>query len=91
MALDFGQGVLVMHHGLYFLFFYIPEGRSLPPSFSLGLDSLFRRIRHIFRPRSFFASIVNRSRDVRVLFGRMGIFLALSGCVDALYYYGPAA
>ncbi len=23
------------------------------------------------------------------LFGRMGVFLALSGCVDALYYYGP--
>ena len=36
-------------------------------------------------------SIVNRSRDVRRLFGRMGIFLALSGGVDALYYYGPGA
>jgi diguanylate cyclase (GGDEF)-like protein len=32
---------------------------------------------------------ISRVRDIRVLFGRMGIFLALSGAVDALYYYGP--
>jgi diguanylate cyclase (GGDEF)-like protein len=32
---------------------------------------------------------VTRSPDSRALFGRMGIFLALSGCVDALYFYGP--
>jgi diguanylate cyclase (GGDEF)-like protein len=31
----------------------------------------------------------SRSRDARALFGRVGIFLALSVCVDALYYYGP--
>jgi len=34
-------------------------------------------------------AIIAHCRDVRVLFGRMGIFLALSGCVDAMYYYGP--
>src|SRR5205807_3654037 len=34
-------------------------------------------------------AVLTSSRDARVLFGRMGIFLALSGCVDGLYYYGP--
>ena len=33
--------------------------------------------------------VVTRSRDGRALFGRMGGFLALSGCIDALYFYGP--
>jgi diguanylate cyclase (GGDEF)-like protein len=34
-------------------------------------------------------ALVTRSRDVRVLFGRFGVFLAMSGGVDLLYYYGP--
>jgi diguanylate cyclase (GGDEF)-like protein len=34
-------------------------------------------------------SIFTTSRDVRVLFGSIGLFLSLSGCVDAMYYYGP--
>jgi diguanylate cyclase (GGDEF)-like protein len=34
-------------------------------------------------------AIFAHSRDVRVLFGSIGLFLSLSGCVDALYYYGP--
>jgi len=34
-------------------------------------------------------STVTRSRDIRVLFGSMGGLLAVSVCVDALYYYGP--
>lgn len=34
-------------------------------------------------------SLVTHSRDIRALFGRMGIFLVLSGCADAAFYYGP--
>jgi diguanylate cyclase (GGDEF)-like protein len=32
---------------------------------------------------------LSRSRVAQLLFGRLGVFLALSGCVDALFYYGP--
>jgi hypothetical protein len=32
---------------------------------------------------------VTNSRDARALFGRIGIALGISGCVDALYFYGP--
>ena len=42
------------------------------------------------RVRSYCAAVdLALARCPRALFGRVGIFLALSGCVDALYYYGP--
>jgi diguanylate cyclase (GGDEF)-like protein len=85
MALDFVQGVLVCV-AAYLYFFYLPKAGSelahevwVPYFIGYGLVAGAFILR----------SIVTRSRDVRVLFGAMGIFMALSGGVDALYYYGP--
>jgi len=87
VALDFLQGMLVCVTA-YVYFFYLPKavttgelvhGVWAPYFVGYGLVALAFVLR----------SIVTRSRDVRVLFGSMGIFLAVSGCVDALYYYGP--
>jgi len=87
MALDFVQGVLVCI-AAYLYFFYLPKAESAgelahqvwAPYFAgYGLVVAAFLLR----------AAVTQSRDARSLFGRMGIFLALSGAVDALYYYGP--
>jgi len=89
MALDFAQGVLVCV-AAYLYFFYIPKAESpaelshtvwIPYFGGYGVVALAFILR----------AIVSRIRDVRSLFGRMGAFLALSGCVDGLYYYGPGS
>jgi len=87
MALDFGQGVLVCV-AAYLYFFYLPKAESpaeLAHSVWLPYFGGYSLVAVAFILRA----LVTRSRDVRVLFGRMGIFLTLSGGVDALYYYGP--
>lgn len=86
VALDFVQGILVCITA-YVYFFYLPKSESgelahgvwAPYFAGYGLVALAFALR----------AIVTRSRDVRMLFGPMGVFLALSGGVDALYYYGP--
>jgi len=86
IVLDFVQGILVCITA-YVYFFYLPKSESgelahgvwAPYFAGYGLVALAFVLR----------AIVTRSRDVRVLFGSMGVFLALSGGVDALYYYGP--
>ncbi|HEV2397762.1 MAG TPA: GGDEF domain-containing protein [Candidatus Sulfotelmatobacter sp.] len=87
LALDFVQGVLVCV-AAYLYFFYIPKVESggelahtvwAPYFGGYGLVSTAFVLR----------GILTHSRDVRRLFGTMGAFLAMSGCVDALYYYGP--
>jgi diguanylate cyclase (GGDEF)-like protein len=87
LALDFVQGILVGVTA-YVSFFYLPNALAsaervyavwVPYFAGYGLVALAYLLR----------SIVTRSRDVRVLFGSMGAFLAVSGFVDALYYYGP--
>ncbi len=87
MALDFVQAVLVCV-AAYLYFFYLPKAEAsgelahevwAPYFAGYGLVVAAFLLRAAF----------TRSRDVRALFGRMGIFLALSGCVDAMYYYGP--
>jgi len=87
MALDFVQAILVCV-AAYVYFFYLPKsdaagdlahGVWAPYFVGYGLVAAAFVLR----------AIVTRSRDVRVLFGAMGIFLAVSGCVDALYFYGP--
>jgi len=87
VALDFVQAVLVCV-AAYLYFFYLPKAESL------------KAVAHsvwtpYFAGYAFFAgafvvrAVVTRSRDSRALFGRIGVFLTLSGCVDALYFYGP--
>ena len=86
VALDFVQAVLVCI-AAYLYFFFIPKSESGEMAHSVwapyfagyGLVCLAFILR----------GALSRSRDARYLFGRMGIFLALSGSVDALYDYGP--
>jgi hypothetical protein len=86
VALDFVQAVLVCV-AAYLYFFYIPRSESGEMAHSVwapyfagyGLVALSFILR----------GAISRTRDARVLFGRMGMSLVVSGCVDALYYYGP--
>lgn len=85
MALDFVQGVLVCI-AAYLYFFYLPHsGTELAHEVWAPYFGAYGLVAVAFVLRG----IVTRSRDIRVLFGSMGAFLALSGCADALFYYGP--
>jgi len=86
-ALDFVQAVLVCV-AAYLYFFYLPKSENageLAHSVWAPYFAGYGVVVGAFILRA----AVTRSRDVRALFGRWGIFLAFSGCVDALYYYGP--
>ena len=87
IALDFVQAVLFCI-AAYVYFFYLPKAEApgelahevwAPYFVGYGLVAMAFVVR----------SLMSHSRDARVLFGRIGVFLALSGCVDALFYYGP--
>jgi diguanylate cyclase (GGDEF)-like protein len=87
VALDFVQAVLFCV-AAYLYFFYLPKAEApgelahevwAPYFVGYGLVALAFVLR----------GLMSHSRDARSLFGRVGIFLALSGCVDAMYYYGP--
>ena len=87
VALDFGQAVLVCI-AAYVYFFYLPK--------AVDSGELSHEVWAPYFAGYFFVvgafllrALITRSRDARVLFGRMGVFLGCSGCVDALYYYGP--
>jgi len=87
VALDFVQAVLVCV-AAYLYFFYLPKAEAtgeLAHSVWTPYFAGYAFVAGAFVVRA----AVTRSRDSRVLFGRMGIFLAFSGCVDALYFYGP--
>src|ERR1017187_5777444 len=87
VALDFVQAVLVCV-AAYLYFFYLPKAESsseLAHSVWTPYFAGYAFVAGAFVVRA----AITRSRDSRALFGRMGIFLALSGCVDALYFYGP--
>ena len=88
VALDFVQAVLVCV-AAYLYFFFIPKSEAGEMAHSVWAPYFagYGTVAVAFVLRGALA----RSRDARVLFGRMGIFLAISGCVDALYYYGPGA
>ncbi|HKU24467.1 MAG TPA: GGDEF domain-containing protein [Candidatus Sulfotelmatobacter sp.] len=86
VALDFVQGVLVCI-AAYLYFFYLPKSASGELSHEVWAPYF---VGYSFVVGAFILrALITRSRDMRVLFGRMGIFLALSGCVDAFYYYAP--
>ena len=87
IALDLVQAVLVCV-AAYLYFFYLPKAESpteLAHSVWTPYFAGYAFVAGAFVVRA----AVTRSRDSRALFGRMGIFLAASGCVDALYFYGP--
>ena len=89
MVLDFAQGVLVCI-AAYLYFFYIPKAES-PSELSHTVWIPYFGGYGLVAAAFILRAVLSRSRDVRWLFGRMGLFLALSGCVDALYYYGPGS
>ena len=87
VALDFVQGVLVCV-AAYLYFFFIPKTEASGELSHEVWAPYF--VGYSFVAAAFILrAIITRSRDTRVLFGRMGAFLFLSGAIDALYYYGP--
>jgi diguanylate cyclase (GGDEF)-like protein len=87
MALDFVQGVLVCV-AAYLYFFYLPKAEN-PAEMAHSVWAPYFGGYGLVASAFILRGIVTRSRDARVLFGRMGAFLALSGFADGLYYYGP--
>lgn len=87
MALDFVQGLLVCV-AAYLYFFYLPKAEN-PSELSHAVWAPYFGGYGIVAGVFVLRAVLTRSRDARALFGRMGAFLALSGCVDGLYYYGP--
>jgi len=87
VVLDFTQAVLFCA-AAYVYFYYLPQSGTgelphevwAPYFFGYGFVAL------AFILRAWLSS----SRDIRILFGRVGGFLALSGCVDAYADYGSA-
>jgi diguanylate cyclase (GGDEF)-like protein len=87
VTLDFIQGVLVCV-AAYLYFFYIPKSDVAGEMSHEVWAPYF--VGYSFVAAAFILrALITRSHDSKVLFGRMGAFLVLSGCVDALYYYGP--
>jgi diguanylate cyclase (GGDEF)-like protein len=86
IALDLVQAVMVCL-AAYLYFFYLPKAESgeLLHEVWTPYFAGYGAVAGAFLLRA----VASRSRDSRTLFGRMGSFLVLSGCVDALYYYGP--
>jgi len=87
MVLDFVQALLVCVTA-YIYFFYLPKSES-PTELAHEVWAPYFGGYAIVALAFVLRSIFAHTRDVRVLFGSMGLFLSISGCVDALYYYGP--
>ena len=87
IALDFVQGILVCI-AAYVYFFYLPKSET-PSELAHGVWAPYFGVYALVAGAFILRGLVARSRDVRWLFRSMGIFLAISGCMDALYYYGP--
>jgi diguanylate cyclase (GGDEF)-like protein len=87
LTLDFVQAIIVCI-AAYLYFFYLPKSESHSELARSVWNAYF--FGYSFVAGSFLLrAIFSRSRDVRILFGRFGVFLSGSGVVDALYYYGP--
>jgi diguanylate cyclase (GGDEF)-like protein len=87
ITLDFIQGVLVCI-AAYLYFFYIPKSDVAGEMSHEVWAPYF--VGYSFVAGAFILrALITRSHDSKILFGRMGAFLSLSGGVDALYYYGP--
>jgi diguanylate cyclase (GGDEF)-like protein len=86
VALDLTQATLVCV-AAYLYFFYLPESAAGELAHSVWTPYFvgYGLVAGAFILRSAFT----RSRVDRALFGGLGIFLACSEMVDALYYYGP--
>jgi len=87
IALDLVQAILVCV-AAYVYFFYLPKSET-PGELAHGVWTPYFAGYGIVATAFVLRGLTNPLRDERSLFGRFGVFLVLSGCVDALYYYGP--
>jgi len=87
VALDFVQGTMVCI-AAYLYFFYLPKAES-SDELAHGVWAPYFVGYGFVAGAYLLRAALSRSRLARQLFGRLGLFLALSGCVDALYFYGP--
>ena len=87
IALDFVQAVIVCV-AAYLCFFYLPKSGA-QPEFAHSVWAPYF-VGYSFVAGAFLLrAAITRSPVARALFGKLGAFLALSGVVDLLYYYGP--
>jgi diguanylate cyclase (GGDEF)-like protein len=87
VALDFVQGTLVCI-AAYLYFFYLPKSEN-PGELAHSVWAPYFIGYGFVAGAYLLRAGLSRSRVAQRLFGQLGLFLALSGCVDALYYYGP--
>jgi diguanylate cyclase (GGDEF)-like protein len=87
IALDLVQAVLVCV-AAYLYFFYLPNAVASGELAHEVWTPYFAGYAFVVAAFLLRAAL-SRSGDARALFGRMGSFLAFSGCIDAFYYYGP--
>jgi diguanylate cyclase (GGDEF)-like protein len=87
ITLDLVQAVLVCV-AAYLYFFYLPKA-AVSGELSHEVWTPYFAGYGFVVSAFLLRAASSRSRDGRALFGRMGTFLAFSGCLDALYYYGP--
>lgn len=87
VVLDFVQAILICI-AAYLYFFYLPES-EVPGQLAHSVWAPYF-VGYGFVACAFLLrAAVTHSSGARSLFGKLGIFLALSGMVDAMYYYGP--
>jgi diguanylate cyclase (GGDEF)-like protein len=87
VALDFIQAVIVCV-AAYLYFFYLPKSDSRSAMAHSVWAPYF--VGYGFVAGSFLLrAVITRSRVVRALFGRFGLFLAFSCVCDGMYFYGP--
>ena len=87
IVLDFVQAVMVCV-AAYLYFFYLPKTDARDELAHSVWAPYF--VGYSFVAGAFLLrAVVTRSGVARALFGRWGLFLTLSGVVDAMYYYGP--
>jgi diguanylate cyclase (GGDEF)-like protein len=87
VALDFVQGTMVCI-AAYLYFFYLPKADATG-ELAHGVWAPYFVGYGFVAGAYLLRAGLSRSPLTRKLFGRLGLFLALSGCVDALYFYGP--
>ena len=88
LILDFSQSIIFCV-AAYFFFFYMPRKLDPAADLSYSVWAPYFTGYGIITGAFLLRALLTHSKVVRRLFGSMGGFLAVSGAVDCLYYYGP--
>jgi diguanylate cyclase (GGDEF)-like protein len=87
VVLDFVQAILICI-AAYLYFFYLPKSES-PGELAHSVWAPYF-VGYGFVVSAFLLrAAIAHSSAARSLFGKLGVLLALSGMLDAMYYYGP--